>query len=121
MERHAYLKELTDEALWKVAFSLPVEFKERIIELLDKWGVTQFTFKEVPEDCPIMTIWDYENGDKHISVITVGYFVDKFGDSKQSSKNLYIVDKDDVIYWGDDAILNETLWDVYHQMKEYIK
>ena len=121
MKRHSYLKRLDDNDLWKVICSIATEIKERIIELLEEWEVTQFTFKESPEDCPIMTIWDYDSGDKDISVITVGYSIDRFGDCKQPGKNLYIVDKDDVIYWGDDAILNDTLWDVYHQMKEYVK
>lgn len=56
MERHPYLKKLNDEALWKLICSISTEIKERIIGLLEKWGVTQFTFNGTADDYPPMTV-----------------------------------------------------------------
>lgn len=121
MERHPYLKKLNDKALWKLICSISTEIKERIIGLLEEWGVTQFTFNGTADDYPSMTVWDYDKGNLDIYVMTIGYSIDRYGDREESGKHLYIVDKDNIVYWGDDAILNDTLWDVYHQMKDYIK
>ena len=121
MERLDYLQHLDDDELFKLANHLDVEYEQRIIALLEKHGVTQFTFDCSDRDCPIMTVCDYDNGSKSITVVSVGYSIDMIGNDKLSNKNLYVIDDKDIIYSGEDIILNDTLWDVYHEMKEKIK
>lgn len=121
MERDLNLAPLSDIDLFKLICNFPTEVKIRIIELLEEWGITQFSFDGDCKDYPSMKVWTYDSGDKNIDVSSVGYSIDRIGNRKLPDKNLYIIDKDDNIYCGEDTIINDTLWDVYHQMKEYIK
>lgn len=121
MKRLDMLKQLDDDQLFKIGCYLPVEYQARIIKLLEKHNITQYTFTFNVDDCPITTIFnDYEKTEE-ITVVSVGYSIDMMGNTKLSDKNLYLIDKNDKFYSGEDCILHDTLWDVYKALKDSLK
>lgn len=109
MDRLDLLKNLSDEDLFKVICQIGFECKYRIISLLQQENLTAFEF--IDEDQPSMTVFDVNNGNKNINIYAVGYTVCKEG------IDIFLIDDNMVMWWGDDACVSDQLWDVYKQLK----
>ena len=115
MERLKLLSDLSDKDLFNVLCHIGRECKYRIIETLQSHNCTYFTFTLDVNDCPLLTVFDYDHGRQDIVVISVGYTV-----QPNNRIDLYVIDKDSKIWWGDDACVSEELWDVYKELKSNI-
>lgn len=120
MDHYGLLKKLTDDELFNVMNGLGHEIGARICDLLESHNITCFTFPS-KESSPEFTAFDYDKGDVDIIAMSIGYTIDKIGKRQGISQNLFIVDENDTIWWGDDAIMSDGLWDVYSEMKKYLK
>lgn len=116
------LQSLTDKELFDVIFSAGYEIKRRIIALLNKSEITCYTF-DLPEgDLPIIEAFDYDEGSTEITVKSIGYTIDKYGSEITSSEAcLFVVDTNERMWAGDDAIVSGELWDVYKELTSSIK
>ena len=116
-----YLKTISDSDLFNLFSAIPNEIVSRIINLLETKNITSYTFSCSVDQIPMTEIWDcVTTKTKDVHVISIGYSIDGIGKSFNSKKVLYIVDENGVMHWGEDAIYNETLWDVYSALKEAI-
>lgn len=111
MDRLDLLKNLSDEDLFEVICQTGSECKHRIISLLQENNITAFEF--VNKDIrPLMTVFDVVDCiKKDINVYAVGYTVCKEG------VDVFLIDDNMVMWWGDDACVSDQLWDVYKQLK----
>lgn len=115
------LQDLSDDELFNVMSRIGFEIKARIIKLLEDNNITCYTFDLPSEECPWVDVYDYNNGSTDIHVISVGYTLDMIGNNTTVTKNIYFVDANDRMWWGDDACLSDSIWDVYHELKSSIK
>lgn len=107
------LKDSSDNELLNIMLTLPFEFKARIFKLLDDLNITCFVFEK---DKPKISIFDYTNT-FDVEVQEIGYTIDQIS----KDRVIYIVDSNNIYHCGDDAIVNNDLWDVYKMMKDSIK
>ena len=116
-----YLKTISDSDLFNLFSAIPNEIVSRIINLLETKNITSYTFSCSIDKTPMTEVWDCVTTEKKdVHIISIGYSIDGIGKSFNSKKVLYIIDENDVMHWGEDAIYNETLWDAYSALKEVI-
>lgn len=116
-----YLKTISDSDLFNLFSAIPNEIVSRIINLLETKNITSYTFSCSIDETPMTEVWDCVTTEKKdVHIISIGYSIDGIGKSFNSKKVLYIIDENDVMHWGEDAIYNETLWDAYSALKEVI-
>lgn len=116
MKRLKLLSSLSDKELFEVICHLGQECKYRIIETLQSHNCTCFTFKKDVKDCPYLTVYDYNKGRQDIIVTSVGYTIEP-----NTRIDLFVIDENNVMWWGDDACVSEELWDIYKELKSDIR
>lgn len=119
------LKNCSDNELYQIVTGVGGEIRCRIISTLKEQGCTSLYIPK-ENDCAIKVSdmfgthkWEDGELDKWVTITEIGY-TNIYEEGQVFNDVLYVVTADGIQYGGEE-IVEDALWDVYHEIKEIIK